>query len=217
MKLRWISMIAFGGALALPALAQPLRQPGATVPEEPKIEPLKLGAVVPETVEMTDFDGRKLSFKELRGKVVIAHFWSTRCPAEKHADPVFQRLEKHYAESKDVVLIGIASNQNELGPRPPKDADLTAHYKEFRDKIADLKYKHRIFADHGNVLSDLFQAKSTPHCFVIGKLGVLSYAGALDDDPRGDKGDEATIYVKNAAEELVAGKEVAVKETKPYG
>ncbi|HET6204646.1 MAG TPA: redoxin domain-containing protein [Planctomycetota bacterium] len=179
--------------------------------------PLKLGSVVPEALELADFDGKKVSFKDLRGKVVIVHFWSTLCPSEKHADPVFQRLEKHYAGSKDVVMIGIASNQNELGSRPPEGADLAKHYAEFREKIKALGYSHRIFPDHGNVLSDLFQAKTTPHCFVLDRKGTLVYSGALDDDPRGGKGEGATIYVKDAAEALVSGKEVAVRETKPYG
>lgn len=234
-RLWWIGTIALGGAVSLPAAGRTVLTPStvlrpgtvldtaagfgpeAAAPDDPTTEPLKLGSVVPEAVELTDFEGEKLTFKELRGKVVIVHFWSTRCPAEKHADPIFQRLDKNYADSKDVVMIGIASNQNELGARPPKDADLSEYYKEFFEKIADLKYKHRIFADHGNVLSDLFQAKTTPHCFVIDKKGTLSYTGALDDDPRGDKGSEATIYVKDAADALATGKEIAVKETKPYG
>jgi len=207
----WIPLLALS-ALAWPAIALDERAPAAA----PKAEPLKLGSILPETVELADFDGKKVTFKDLRGKVVIVHFWSTRCPAEKHGDPVFQRLDKHYADSKDVVMIGIASNQNELGPRP-EGSDLGKHYAEFREKIKALGYSHRIFPDHGNVLSDLFQAKVTPHCFVLDRKGTLVYSGALDDDPRGAKGEAATIYVKDAAEALVAGKEIAVRETRPYG
>ncbi|MCI0586097.1 MAG: redoxin family protein [Planctomycetes bacterium] len=203
--------------LALSLLAFPVQSAAGAPPAAVKAEPLGLGSLVPETLELVDFDGKKTTFKEWRGKAVILHFWSTLCPAEKHADPVFQKLEKHYAGSKDVVMVGIASNQNELGAKPAAGADLSKEYGEFRKKIKDLGYKHPIFPDHGNVLSDLFQAKTTPHCFVLDRKGTIVYMGALDDDLRGEKGEEATIYVKDAAAAVVAGKEVPVRETKPYG
>jgi thiol-disulfide isomerase/thioredoxin len=203
--------------LALSLLAFPVQSAGGAPPAAVKPGALELGSVVPDTLELVDFDGKKTTFKEWRGKAVILHFWSTLCPAEVHADPVFQKLEKHYAGSKDVVMVGIASNQNELGPKPPAGSDLSKNYGEFRKKIKDLDYKHPIFPDHGNVLSDVFQAKTTPHCFVLDRKGTIVYSGALDDDPRGAKGDGATIYVKDAAAAVIAGKEVPVRETKSYG
>ena len=46
---------------------------------------------------------------------------------------------------------------------------------------------------------------------------MLVYAGALDDDMGGKKGDAAKIYVRDAADAVLAGKPVEVKETKAYG
>jgi thiol-disulfide isomerase/thioredoxin len=220
MKLITFSALVIGGALALPLLAQdpkPTDKPTDKPPvEAPKVDVLKVGTTVPEAVAMVDLDGKSLTFKELRGKVVIIHFWSDRCPAEVHGDPITKKLESTY-DGKSVVLLGINSNQNELGPQPPKDADFSKQYTNLRKKIAEVGFKHRMMADHGNKLSALFQAKTTPHCFVIDAKGVLSYAGALDDDPREEKGDKAVVYVKEAADALLAGKEVAVKETRSYG
>ena len=116
------------------------------------------------------------------------------------------------------MIIGIASNQGELGEEPAKDAtDWSKHYVNLRKKAADVGYTHKIYVDHGNVLSDLFQARSTPHCFVIDAKGVLRYTGALDDDPGEEKGENATVYVRDAADALLAGKEVKVTETRAYG
>ena len=216
MRNNLLSVLLIGGALALPLLAQdPAPTPKPPV-ETPKVELLKVGVTVPETLSMKDLDGKALSFKELRGKVVIVHFWSDRCPAEIHGDPVTKALEKTYA-GKDVVILGIAANQNELGSPPPKDADFSKQYANFRAKIKEAGFTHRIIADHGNVLSNLFQARSTPHCFVIDQKGVLRYAGALDDDPDESKGDKAKVYVRDAADALLAGKEIEIKETRPYG
>jgi thiol-disulfide isomerase/thioredoxin len=212
------------GVLALPLLAQdpkpqdkPVDKPPVEAPKTPPTESLKLGSTVAETLVMRDLDGKSISFKELRGKVVIVHFWSDRCPAEKHADPVVKKLEEHY-KGKDVVIVGIASNQGELGEEPAKDTtDFSKHYTNLREKAAKVGYSHKIYIDHGNKLSDLFQAKTTPHCFVIDAKGVLRYTGALDDDLSESKGEAATVYVRDAADALLAGKEVKVAENRSYG
>jgi thiol-disulfide isomerase/thioredoxin len=218
MRVERTLLLALVGTLAVPALASPSSLTGALAAlVQDEVKPLEIGATVPETVRLMDFEGKPTSFKDLRGKVVMVHFWSDRCPAEKHADPVFLAMEKKYAGNKDVVLLGIASNQNELGARPGEGDDYAKFYGDLRKKRDELGYKHTILADHGNVVSDLFGAKTTPHCFVIDQKGVLQYSGALDDDLPGKKGDQATNYVVNAAEALLAGKKPEVPTTKPYG
>lgn len=178
---------------------------------------LKVGSTVPESLSIPDYNGGATNFKDLRGKVVIVHFWSDRCPAERHANPVFQRMEKKYKGSKDVVLLGIASNQVELGAKPAKGADYSKLYLNLKKKAGEFEFKHKILVDHGNTVSKLFGARSTPHCFVIDKKGVLQYSGALDNDPRGKKGKQATNYLVEATTALLAGKRPAVTATKPYG
>jgi hypothetical protein len=53
---------------------------------------------------------------------------------------------------------------------------------------------------------------------VIDKGGNLAYQGAIDDksDPKHDP-KTARNYVKDAVTSLLAGKPVAVTQTKPYG
>ncbi len=220
MKQSWIAWLAAGALAGLPvAMAQEKQEKKDEKPpvEAPKAEVLKLGSTVSESLAMRDLDGKSLTFKELRGKVVIVHFWSDRCPAEKHADPVVKKLEEYY-KGKDVVIVGIASNQGELGEEPPKDEkDFSKYYVNLKKKAGDVGYTHKIYADHGNVLSDLFQARSTPHCYVIDAKGVLRYAGALDDDPGEEKGENAVVYVRDAADALLSGKDVKVTETRSYG
>ena len=48
-------------------------------------------------------------------------------------------------------------------------------------------------------------------------IGDFVYAGGLDDDPKGDKGEATQHYVRDAVEATLAGKEVMTKESKPYG
>ncbi len=45
----------------------------------------------------------------------------------------------------------------------------------------------------------------------------MVYIGAIDDDPRGNKGGPVTNYVAAALDEVLAGTAVSTAETKPYG
>ena len=218
MHRRNLTALALVGALAAPLAAASLFGESAiTFGADETKKPLEIGATVPETIRLVDFEGKPTSFKDLRGKIVLLHFWSDRCPAEKHANPVFLEMEKMYADSKDVVLLGIASNQNELGEKPGEGDDYAEFYTSLRKQRDAVGLKHTILADHGNVVSSQFGARTTPHCYVIDAKGVLVYSGALDDDPAGKKGDEATNYLVDTATALLAGKKPEVSSTKPYG
>lgn len=214
MKTWWIPALAFSGVLALPLIAQDKKPDAPAAQETKKSEPYKLGATVDENITLKDIDGKELKLKDLRGKVVFIHFWSMNCPYEVKADPKVAALEKKWA-GKDVAVLAINSNSTEIGATPP--ADLAA-FDPIRKHLKDVrKIEMRVFADHGNKVADMFGAKSTPHCFVLDKKGVLVYAGGLDDDGNGDKGEAAQQYVRDAVEATLEGKEVKVKESKHYG
>ena len=228
---KWILPLAFAGGLTFPAIAFLLPGDAATETQsqvqDPKDAPkdapkkkdktLKLGSVLPKKLALPDFDGKSHSFDDLRGKVVIVHFWSHRCPAERHANPIFRDMQKLYKDSKDVVIVGICSNQPELGEEPKEGADHKKLYGDLRKKVKAEKLNHLMLVDHGNKVSSLFAARSTPHCFVFDKKGKLRYSGALDNDPRGRKGKEATNYLVDTAKALLADKQPEVTNTKPYG
>ena len=216
MKLAF-ALIASCALCALPLLAQdkkPADQP--TPAPAAKAEPYKIGSVVDERITLRDLDGKELKFKDLRGKVVFIHFWSKDCPYEVKADPKTVALSERY-KGKDVVCLAINSNSTEYGPEPAKDAKPEDNYKEIRKHLAEKKMSFPVYIDRGNKVADMFNAQHTPHCFVIDQKGVLRYMGGLDDDPMGEKGEKATQYVRDAIDSLLANKEVAVKESKPYG
>jgi hypothetical protein len=72
--------------------------------------------------------------------------------------------------------------------------------------------------DDGFQIRRTYAMRTAPHMFVIDKNGVLAYQGAIDDRPATD-GDPRTArnYVREAVRALLAGKEVPVSQTKPYG
>ena len=73
--------------------------------------------------------------------------------------------------------------------------------------------------DPNGAIGHLYDARTTPHMFVIDPAGKIVYQGALDDKPSPDpatlKG--ADNYLSDALNAAMAGKPVAVAVTKPYG
>jgi hypothetical protein len=76
-----------------------------------------------------------------------------------------------------------------------------------------------ILLDPTGALGHLYDAKTTPHMFVINPQGTLIYNGAIDDRPTADRSDinGARNYVSAALEEALAGKPVSTPTTRPYG
>jgi len=213
MKAFWLSVAALGGLSVLPLIAQETRGDKPAAEQLQTKEPYKVGDTVEADIVLKDIDGKEIKLKDLRGKVVFIHFWSMNCPYEKVADPKVDALTKKWA-GKDVVVLAIDANSTEIGEAPP--ADLKA-YDTIREHLKKKEISMRVFADYGNKVADMFNAQSTPHCFVINQKGVLVYAGGLDDDPKGDKGEEAKQYVRDAVEQTLAGEAVKVTTSKHYG
>jgi thiol-disulfide isomerase/thioredoxin len=169
--------------------------------------PYEVGATVSADIKMKDIYGKEHTLKDYRGKVVLIHFWSILCPTLKVAEPKFKDLQNEFGD-KDVVQIAINANQREL----------KGDYANLREHVEKAGVNFMVTVDPGNKITDMFGGKSTPHCFVIDKEGVLRYSGALDDDPRGRKAAaDITPYVHNAIAALLEGKPVPVATTKPYG
>jgi hypothetical protein len=76
-----------------------------------------------------------------------------------------------------------------------------------------------VLLDPTGVLGHLYDAKTTPHMFIINPQGTLIYNGAIDDRPTTDVSDVkgANNYVTAALDEATAGKPVAVSTSRPYG
>jgi hypothetical protein len=75
------------------------------------------------------------------------------------------------------------------------------------------------FRDQDGKVGKLYDARTTPHMYVIDPAGTLVYAGGIDDI-RSSKPEDisrATNYVKAALADLKAGKPVRTSNSQPYG
>jgi len=75
------------------------------------------------------------------------------------------------------------------------------------------------FRDQDGKVGKLYDARTTPHMFIINAEGVLVYAGGIDSIQGGNPDDiaKATNYVKAALADLQAGRPVATPTSRPYG
>ncbi|MFC1836432.1 TlpA disulfide reductase family protein [Thermodesulfobacteriota bacterium] len=53
---------------------------------------------------LTAVDGRRVTLSQFKGKVVLLHFWSIKCPACRFEEPFLDALHKAYGKSGLVIL-----------------------------------------------------------------------------------------------------------------
>lgn len=226
MTLRILPFALLATAMGVPALAQEggaKTAPAAAAqdPAEKKPVVLAVGSTVAADVALTDLDGKQFKFGDLRGKTVVIHFWSITCPWEKVAEPKLMQIATDYKD-KDVVVLAINSNANEIGAQP-EAADFATDdakkkpYASIRKHVEKTEFNHKVLVDHSGDVARLFAAKTTPHCYVLTAEGKVAYSGALDNDGKNELGDKAQHYVRLAVDAVKAGKEVETSSTRPYG
>lgn len=182
--------------------------------QEVKAGPYTIGSKVDLSLKLKDLNGKEHSLADHKGKVIVLAWWSMNCPYHKLADPKLLELSKELG-GKDAVVLSVISNQTEIGQKPAEAKDGKNPHQDLLDHANGKGITFPILVDYGNVWADLFQAKTTPHTFVIDASGVLRYTGALDDSM--GRGPGKVNYAREAAKALLAGKKVEVESSVPYG
>lgn len=192
----------FALACVVPSLATAAK-PGAQA---------TIGAQAPGFT-LRDVEGKEHSLKDFRGKYVVLEWFNHECPfVKKHyTTGNMQKLQKEYVE-KDVVWLTVNSSA------PGKQGHLTAEQAQAIMKEWNAAPTTMLFDPEGTT-GRAYGARTTPHMYVINPEGTLIYAGAIDDNnsPRPATVEGAKNYVVSALEEAMAGKEISVASTEPYG
>jgi alkyl hydroperoxide reductase subunit AhpC len=161
----------------------------------------------------TDSNGKAVSLADFKGKVVVLEWTNNGCPfVKKHyASGNMPQLQQRYTQQGVVWLSVISSAEGKQGFVSGEEANKIA-------KDASAVPTH-ILLDGKGELGHLYDAKTTPHMYIVDKNGKLVYQGAIDSIPSVDVADlaKATAYVANALDTVLAGGKVAVAETKAYG
>jgi hypothetical protein len=161
----------------------------------------------------SDNQGRQHSLADYKGKWIVLEWHNSECPyiVKNYSSGNMQKLQREWT-AKGVVWLSIESS----GPGK-------AGYVTPEQSVAYVKEQNAaptaVLLDPTGVVGHAFEAKSTPHMFVINPQGIVIYDGALDDKPTREIADVATAtnYVAAALTEAMAGKPVTMPTSKPYG
>lgn len=180
---------------ALPALAAPV-----------------IGEAAP-AFTAKDTQGETVSLAGLAGKTVVLEWSNDGCPyVKKHYGSGNMQKTQEAATADGVVWLTIVSSaEGKQGYVTPEQADkLTA------DRAAK---PTDVILDTDQAIGRAYDAKTTPHMFIIDPAGKLVYAGAIDDKPTADPRDieGANNLVLAALDDLKNGRPVATPESEPYG
>lgn len=172
---------------------------------------LKIGMDAP-SFSLRDQNWKIRNLEEFKGKYVVLEWINFDCPfVKRHYDAQnMQKLQKEYT-SKGVIWLAVCSS----APGKQGNFDLN----EIKIKMADYKTNMTAYLiDPEGTAGKLYNARTTPHMFVINPEGKLIYQGAIDDSKSTDVDDvPENVYVKQALDEAMAGKKVSTSTTQPYG
>lgn len=188
-------MFAAAVALSAPALATPV-----------------IGKAAPD-FSVTDAAGRTQSLSAYKGKIVVLEWNNPQCPfVRKHYGA--HNMQSQQADAAKNGVVWLTINSGAPGKQGHLDAAAAQAYVA---KVGGREAAYLLDAD--GTVGHAYDAKTTPHMYVIDEAGVLRYMGGIDSIPSTDVEDipKATQYVEQALAELASGKPVSVPTSEPYG
>jgi peroxiredoxin len=152
---------------------------------------------------LKDTKGTAHTLDQYKDKIVVLEWTEPGCPyVIRHAKAgTMAKIASDY-KGKNVVFLGVCTS---------KFTDAAAMQK-FLD---EQKISYPVLMDTTGATGKAYGATNTPHMFVI-KGGKILYEGAIDDDSRG-KNEKVVNFVRNALDEIIAGKAVTKAKTEAYG
>ena len=186
-----------GILVSLIAMTQPAPGAGVTVSDDPVTIP---------GFQLIDAAGNVMDvLPESKAQLTVVCFLGTECPLARLYGPRLSKLADEFA-SQNVRFIGVNSNSQDS----PKE--VAAFVKDYGIRFPILK-------DPGNKVADQFEARFMAEVFVLDHRLAIRYRGRVDDQylPGVAHGQATRHDLRNALEELLAGKKVTVSKTETTG
>ena len=147
-------------------------------------------------------------YTDAKGFIVI--FTCNHCPYAKAYEDRIVALDKKY---KDLGYPVIAINPNDASVQPEDSFDL------MKVRVQEKGFTFPYLVDEGQKIYPQYGATKTPHVFILQKengKNIVKYIGAIDNNHE-NANDVSEKYVEAAVDALLAGNEIAVKETVAIG
>jgi peroxiredoxin len=160
-----------------------------------------------------DSNGKTVKLSDYKGKTVVLEWTNDGCPyVQKHySSNNMQTLQKEETAKGIVWLTIISSAPGEQGYVSGADANKLTQSRSAAPTA--------VLLDPEGKVGRLYNARTTPHMFIVNADGVLVYMGGIDDKATANPADIKTAknYVRAALDSVEAGKPVENAVTRPYG
>ncbi len=160
-----------------------------------------------------DSNGKTRKLSDYRGKIIVLEWTNDGCPyvGKQYNSGNMQNLQKDAAAKGIVWLTIISSAPGTLGYADGPQANRLTQSRGAAPAA--------VLLDPEGTAGHLYDARTTPHMFIVSADGTLVYMGGIDDQPTTDPASIgiAKNYVRIALDEVMAGKPVGEAVTRPYG
>jgi thiol-disulfide isomerase/thioredoxin len=134
-----------------------------------KVEKMKVNEPAPD-FEVTDFNGKTVSLKSLKGKTIFIDFWATWCVPCVASFPGMQKAVDYYKNDDSVVFMFVHTAEKNEGATAEAKKMIASKKHNF-DVYMDLKDK----TTRKNPMLSAFHVSGLPTKLVIDKDGMIRY------------------------------------------
>jgi peroxiredoxin len=179
---------------------------------EPPIEAaehptLPIGADAPPFEGLLGTDGERYGFSTFEGReALVVIFSSNRCPTAKAYASRMNALQADYAAG-GVQVVAINSNSPHLYP--------DESFGSMVDRAAEDGYLFPYLADADQRVAKAWGPTCTFHVFLLDRDRRVRYEGRFDDARLAER--VTSHDLRNALDDVLAGREVAVSKTRAFG
>ena len=173
----------------------------------------QIGQPAPD-FSVVDSAGETHSLADFAGQKVILEWTNHDCPfvVKHYSAGNMQDQQRLAREEHDVTwLTVISSKPGSQGHVSPEQSDELTRTRNANPTA--------VLLDESGDMGRAYDARVTPHMYIIDEEGILRYMGGIDSNPSRDPADipDARQYVVAALDELANGGEITDTVTRPYG
>ena len=165
--------------------------------------------------KLLDSYGNEISLSSFIGKKVVLEWTNHGCPyVAKHYETGNMQSTQEFAKEEEIIWLSIISSA------PGTQGYVSSDEANALTITRKASPSHVLFDPTGKV-GRIYDAKTTPHMYIINEEGLMKYQGAIDD--AGGRGFmnrdllKAKNYVKESLQQMGTGEEISSPVTKPYG
>jgi peroxiredoxin len=149
-----LSVVGLSAGLPMLSIAAAWSQTKVDYKVVPILQPMKDTAPTPE-FSLNTPDGKKISLKDFRGKIVLLNFWASWCVPCREEMPAMEKLYQEYKQKNFVVLAVAVKDRKQ----------------DAIDFVKELKITYPIAFDPDAKVGSEYGAWGLPVTYLIGPKG----------------------------------------------